>query len=107
MAVNIGPKIGIDGEAEYRKQINDIITSTKTLSAEMKALKSSLIPKGSRSSRIISSVKFLISRLSSKKIAWLLALRCSKSQKLNLARILLRPTNGDRRLLMLRRISII
>ena len=41
MAVNIGPKIGIDGEAEYRKQINDIITQTKTLSSEMKALTSS------------------------------------------------------------------
>lgn len=46
MAVNIGPKIGIDGEAEYRKQINDIITSTKTLSAEMKALKSSFDSEG-------------------------------------------------------------
>ena len=41
MAVNIGPKIGIDGEADYRNQINKIITSTKTLSAEMKALTSS------------------------------------------------------------------
>lgn len=46
MAVNIGPKIGIDGEAEYRKQINDIITSTKTLNAEMKALKSSFDSEG-------------------------------------------------------------
>ena len=46
MAVNIGPKIGIDGEAEYRKQINDIITSTKTLSAEMKALKSAFDAEG-------------------------------------------------------------
>ena len=31
MAVNIGPKIGIDGEAEYRKQINQIIQQAKTL----------------------------------------------------------------------------
>lgn len=31
MAVNIGPKIGIDGEAEYRKQIQNLITETKTL----------------------------------------------------------------------------
>lgn len=46
MAVNIGPKIGIDGEAEYRKQINNIITSTKTLNAEMKALKSSFDSEG-------------------------------------------------------------
>ena len=38
MAVNIGPKIGIDGEAEYRKQINNIIQSTKTLKSEYQAL---------------------------------------------------------------------
>lgn len=35
MAVNIGPKIGIDGEAEYRKEIQGIIQQAKTLSAEM------------------------------------------------------------------------
>jgi chromosome segregation ATPase len=41
MAVNIGPKIGIDGEKEYRKQINDLITQQKTFSAEMRELESS------------------------------------------------------------------
>ena len=35
MAVNIGPKIGIDGEADYRKAINNIIQQQKTLGAEM------------------------------------------------------------------------
>lgn len=35
MATNIGPKIGIDGEAEYRKQINLIIQQAKTLASEM------------------------------------------------------------------------
>lgn len=35
MATNIGPKIGVDGEAEYRKQINNIIQQQKTLNAEM------------------------------------------------------------------------
>lgn len=40
MAVNIGPKIGIEGEAEYRKQLNNIITQTKTLHAEMRSLES-------------------------------------------------------------------
>lgn len=34
MAVNIGPRIGIDGEAEYRKQIQNIIQQTKTLKSE-------------------------------------------------------------------------
>lgn len=38
MAANIGPRIGIDGEAEYRKQIQNIIQSTKTLKSEMQAL---------------------------------------------------------------------
>ncbi len=46
MAVNIGPKIGVEGEAEYRKQINNIITQTKTLSSEMKKLESSFQAEG-------------------------------------------------------------
>lgn len=46
MAVNIGPKIGVEGEFEYRKQINNIITQTKTLSSEMKKLESSFQAEG-------------------------------------------------------------
>lgn len=42
MAVNIGPKIGVDGEAEYRKQINNIIQQAKTLSSEMQLVTSAL-----------------------------------------------------------------
>lgn len=38
MAVNIGPKIGIDGESEFREQINNIVQSQKTLQSEMKAV---------------------------------------------------------------------
>ncbi|MBR2654685.1 MAG: phage tail tape measure protein [Lachnospiraceae bacterium] len=48
MGVNIGPKIGIDGEAEYRKQINNIIQQTKTLKSEYDALSASF-SKGSTS----------------------------------------------------------
>lgn len=40
MAVNIGPKIGVDGEKEYRQQMQSIIQQTKTLAAEMKTLTS-------------------------------------------------------------------
>lgn len=40
MPANIGPKIGIDGEKEYRKQINDIIQTQKTLKSEMDAVSS-------------------------------------------------------------------
>lgn len=37
MAVNIGPRIGIEGEAEYRKSIENIIQQQKTLKSEMEA----------------------------------------------------------------------
>ena len=36
MPVNIGPRIGIDGEAEFRKQLNNIIQQSKTLASEQK-----------------------------------------------------------------------
>lgn len=42
MSVNIGPRIGIDGEAEYRKQINNIIQETKTLKSEYEKVTSSM-----------------------------------------------------------------
>ena len=40
MAYDIGPKIGIDGEKEYRQQMNNIITQAKTLQAEYRAMSS-------------------------------------------------------------------
>lgn len=40
MAVNIGPRIGIEGEAEYRKQLQNIIQQQKTLKSELKATES-------------------------------------------------------------------
>lgn len=42
MAVNIGPKIGIDGEAEYRRQLNNIIQQTRTLKSEYDKVSSSM-----------------------------------------------------------------
>ena len=38
MPVSIGPRIQVDGEAEYRQQISNIIEQGKTLDAEMRAL---------------------------------------------------------------------
>lgn len=38
MAVNIGPRIKVDGEKEYRESMAQIIQQTKTLGTEMKAL---------------------------------------------------------------------
>lgn len=40
MPVDIGPRIGIDGEAEFRKNLNNINQQLKTLGAEMKAVTS-------------------------------------------------------------------
>lgn len=40
MAVNIGPQIGIDGEAQFRKEINNLIQQQKTLASELKAVTS-------------------------------------------------------------------
>lgn len=40
MPVNIGPKIGIDGEKEFRQNLNSISQQLKTLGTEMKAVTS-------------------------------------------------------------------
>lgn len=40
MAADIGPKIGIQGEAEYRRKLNDINQGVKTLASEMKVVTS-------------------------------------------------------------------
>ena len=40
MAVDIGPKIGIEGEAQFRRDINEINQSLKTMAAEQKAVAS-------------------------------------------------------------------
>ena len=41
MATNIGLKIGVDGEKEYRQQISQIIQQSKTLASEMKLVSAS------------------------------------------------------------------
>ena len=41
MATNIGPKIGIEGAADYRKQMSQIITQAKELDSEMRLVTSS------------------------------------------------------------------
>ena len=41
MAVNIGPRIGVEGEEHYRQQMKNIIQATKTLKSELAATESS------------------------------------------------------------------
>ena len=48
MAVNIGPKIGLDGEKEYRSALNNIIQQQKTLNSEMKKISSAYDTNGSK-----------------------------------------------------------
>ena len=43
MAYDIGPRIGIDGEVEFRRQLQQVNTSIKTLGSEMKAVTSAFI----------------------------------------------------------------
>lgn len=43
MAYDIGPRIGVDGEAEFRRQLQQVNTSLKTLGSEMKAVTSAFI----------------------------------------------------------------
>lgn len=41
MAINIGPRIGIDGEKEYKQSLREIVAETKTLKSEMGLLEAS------------------------------------------------------------------
>ena len=41
--VNIGPKIGVDGEADYRSAMSRVISKTQALKAEMNALKTATV----------------------------------------------------------------
>lgn len=63
MATNIGPKIGIDGEAEYRKQINNIIQQAKTLDSEMKAVTSSFTKSTSAEEKSAATSKILAQQI--------------------------------------------
>ena len=56
---NIGPKIGIDGEKEFRKQIKDINDSYKALEAETRAVTSSFEANGDEQGKLKATSKQL------------------------------------------------
>ena len=56
---NIGPKIGIDGEAEFRKQITNINQQLKTLGSEMKVISSEFANNGDAQSALMKTTKNL------------------------------------------------
>lgn len=67
MAYEIGPVIGIKGEAEYRSQINNIITQTKTLHAEMRAMESGWTKETSARQKAADKTKVLTSAIEKQK----------------------------------------
>lgn len=67
MAVNIGPRIGIDGEAEYRRQINEITQAQKALAAEMRATESAFDKNGKAQKNSGEKAKTSQSRLNYRK----------------------------------------
>lgn len=63
MATNIGPKIGIDGEAAYRQSINNIIQQAKTLGAEMKSVTSAFTDETSAEKKAADTSKVLAKQI--------------------------------------------
>lgn len=63
MSVSIGPRIQVDGEEGYRKQISNIIQQTKTLDAEMKALTATFGDEDSAQQRAAKSTELLNQQL--------------------------------------------
>lgn len=67
MAVSIGPKIGIDGEKQYRDEINKIIQQAKTLDSEMRAVTSSFDKNASAEQKAEAQTKVLTAQIENQK----------------------------------------
>lgn len=61
MAVDIGPKIGIDGEAEFRNELQNINQQLRTLGSEMRAVTSSF-EDGDRSEEALAAQTDVLNR---------------------------------------------
>ncbi len=59
MAVDIGPKIGIEGEKEFRKNLNDINQQIRTLGSEMKAVASEFLDANDNEEKLAEQTKVL------------------------------------------------
>ncbi len=67
MAYNIGPKIGIDGWAEFRKQITAINTSYRTMEAELKAVSAAYEANGDEAGKLSASTNILEREIAAQK----------------------------------------
>lgn len=63
MAYDIGPRIGLDGESEFRKQLNNINTELKTLGTEMQKVTSEFADNANGQEALISKNKVLNSSI--------------------------------------------
>ena len=64
MPVNIGPQIGIDGETEFRQNLNSISQQLKTLGTEMKAVTSAADANGKSQENLANQSQVLTEQLS-------------------------------------------
>lgn len=67
MSVNIGPRIGIEGEAEYRRQMQNIIQQTKTYQSAVKEAESALGKNASAQDRAATKAKALTRAIEAQK----------------------------------------
>ena len=67
MAYSIGPKIGIDGEREFRNQIKNINTEYKALEAETKALTAAFEANGDEQAKLNGTARVLEQQIDSQK----------------------------------------
>ena len=63
MAIDIGPKIGIDGEAEFRKSISNINQQLKTLASEMSAVTSAFTDNDSEQEKLMATNRVLTEQI--------------------------------------------
>lgn len=61
--VNIGPRIHVDGEEEYRKKIMDIIQQSRTLDSELKAISSSFDKNATAQEKSAATMETLTKRI--------------------------------------------
>lgn len=67
MATDIGPRIGMDGEPEFRKQLNQINTALKTLGTEMQKVSSEFSENANSQQALIAKNKVLNKQIETEK----------------------------------------
>ena len=67
MPYNIGPKIQIDGEREFRKSISDINAQIKAMSAEMKAATAAFDANGDEQGKLKKQSELLAAQIEAQK----------------------------------------